>query len=143
MEVGFVVCARSDLAVVRRTRRYVDVLAGILEDGTGGVSGVRVFKGDLKADVEEVLFERDDMVVVGCACDFRSIVARLRKEAGDFDDGSHGDDASVGGEGARCLLGGSLVVASVRYSEGLLVGALGGRSLRRERRRDVGRFFVG
>ena len=40
------------------------------------------------------------MVLIGSARDFFSIIARLRKEAGDFDDGSDDDDAGVGGEGA-------------------------------------------
>ena len=74
------------------------------------------------------------MVVVGSAQGFISIVARLRKEAGDFDGGSNGDDAGVGGEVARWLLGGALVGASM----GLLVGALVGQRLGREQHRDVG-----
>ena len=79
------------------------------------------------------------MVVVGCARKFRSIFIRLCEEAGDFDDGSRGGDAGVGVEGPRWLLGG----ASVGESAVILVGSLVGRSLGRERRQDVGRFFVG
>ena len=101
LEVGVIVCACRDLAVVCRIRCEGDPLAGILKDGTGGVAGIGAFKGDLEADVEEVLFERDNTVVVWCACYFREIVARLREEAGDFDDRSHGDGAGVGGEGVR------------------------------------------
>ena len=38
----------------------------------------------MEADIEEILFKRDNMVIVGCACDFRLIVACLREEAGDL-----------------------------------------------------------
>ena len=75
------------------------------------------------------------MLVVGSAQDFCSIVARLREEAGDFNGGSNGDDAGVGGEAARRLLGGSSVGVRVVLSVWILVGW----SLGRERRRDVGR----
>ena len=101
MEVGVVVCARRDLAVVWRIRRNGDLVAGVLEDGAGGVAGIGAFEGDLEADVEEVIFKRDDMAVVWCARDFRLIFASLCKEAVDLDDRIHGDDASVGGEGAQ------------------------------------------
>ena len=40
-----------DLAVVGRIRRNGDPLAGVLEDGAGGVSGIGAFGGDLEADV--------------------------------------------------------------------------------------------
>ena len=55
------------------------------------------------------------MVIVGCPRDFRAIFVRLREEARDFDDGSHGNGngAGVGGEGARWLLGGASVGAAV------------------------------
>ena len=107
LEVGVVVCACHDLSFVWRICRDGDPVAGILEDGAGGVAGIGAFEGDFEADVEEVLFERKYMVVVWCACDFRAIVARLHEEAGDFDYGSHSNDASVGGEGYRWLLGGA------------------------------------
>ena len=115
------------------------MLAGVLENGAVGVAGAGAFECDLDADVEEVLLERDDMVVFGSACDFCLIVAQLREESGDFNDGSHGDDAGVGGEGSRWLLGG----ASVGDSEGLLVGASVGQRLGQERRQDVSRDLVG
>ena len=91
------------------------------------------------ADVEEVLFKRDGMVVFWCARDFRSIIALLRKEAGDFDDGSHGDDTGVGGEGAWWLLGGALVGALVGDRASLSVVASVGRRLGSERRLELGR----
>ena len=129
LEVGVVVCARRNLAVVRRTHQYGNLVLGVLEDGAGGVAGgvagAGAFKCDLKADVEEVLLESDDMVVVWSAQAFCSIVARLCEEAGDLDNGSHGDDAGIEGEGARWLLGG----ASVRSSVGLSVRASVGLSL--------------
>ena len=125
LEVGVVILARSDLAVVRRTRQDGNlVMRGSLLE-FGGVAVVGAFKCDLKADVEEALLKFDNMVVVGSARDFCLIVARLREEAGDFDGGRHGDDAGVGGEGARCLLG----RASFGSSVGLSVGALVGQSL--------------
>ena len=96
LEVGFVVHARRDLAVVRRTCRDGDLVAGILKDGTGGVSGVGTFECNLKADVDEILLEMDNIVVVRSARYFCSIAALLRKEAGDFNNRSHGDDAGVG-----------------------------------------------
>ena len=98
MEVGVIVCARRDLAVIWRIRRDSDLVAGVLEDGAGGVAGISAFEVDLGADVEEVLFKCDNVVIVWCARDFSSMDARLREEAGDFDNGSHGDDAGVGGE---------------------------------------------
>ena len=85
----------------------------------------------MKADVEEVLLEFDNMVVVWSARDSFSVVACLHKEAGGFDDRIHGDNAGVGREGARWLMDGALVRASVS----LLIGALVGRSLAQERRR--------
>ena len=97
MEVGVIVSARRDLVVVWRICRNGDLVAGVLEDGAGGVAGISAFEVDLEADVEEILFKRDDMVVVWCTRDFRLIVARLRKEAGDFDDRGYDDDYSVGG----------------------------------------------
>ena len=123
LEVRFVFCARRDLVVVRSIHSYGNLLAGVLEDGAGGVAGIGAFKGDLEADIEEVLFKRDNMFIVGCAHDFCLIFARLSKDAGDFDGGSHGDDAGVRGEGARWLLRGSSVGASVGDRAGLLVGA--------------------
>ena len=48
------------------------------------------------------------------------IVARIREKAGDFDGGSNGNDAGVGGEGARWLLGGASVGSAVRDCAGLL-----------------------
>ena len=134
-----VVRACRDLEVVRRTRRDGDLVAGVLEDGARGVASVGAFVYDLESEVEEVLLESDNMVVVGSARDFRSIVARFHEEMGDFDDGIHGDDASVGGEGARWLMG----RASVGDNEGLSVGALIGWNIGRERRRDVGMALVG
>ena len=118
-EVEVVVCARCDLAVVRRTCRYGDLVAGVLEYGAVEVTGVGAFKYNLKADVEEILLEIGDMVVIGGAQDFCSILTRLCKRAGDFDDRIHGDDAGIGGEGARWLLGGS----SVGFCMVLSVGA--------------------
>ena len=53
------------------------------------------------------------MVVVGSAREFILIVLCLREEVGDFDDRSHGDDAGVGGEGVRWLMGGTSVGAIV------------------------------
>ena len=79
----------------------------------------------MEADVAEVLLERDEMVVVVSAREFLLIVARLREEAGDFDNRSHGDDASVVGEKDRWLLGG----ASVGDGEGLSFGGSFGRIL--------------
>ena len=125
--------------VVWRICRDGDLVAGVLEDGAGGVSGICAFKGDLEADFEEVLFERDDMVVVCCACDFRAIVARLCEEAGDFDDRSHGDDAGVKGEGARWLLGGASVGDAVGDRAVLSVVDSVFQRLGSEWRRDLGR----
>ena len=79
LEIGVGVRVRRDLAVVWRTRRDGDLVAGVLENGDGGVAGVGAFECDLKADVEEVLLEVEDMVVVGIAQDFCSIFARLCK----------------------------------------------------------------
>ena len=79
------------------------------------------------------------MVVVWCGRDFRSIFARLRKEAGDFDDRSHGDDTGVGGEGAWWMLGGALVGASVGDRESLSVVASVGWRLGSKRRLELGR----
>ena len=110
-EVGVVVCTRCNLAVVRRTFRHGNLVADVLEDGAKRVAGVGAFECNLKADVEEVLLESYNMVVVGIAQDFCSIVTPLRKEAGDFENGIHGDDAGVGGGGAWWLLGGALVGA--------------------------------
>ena len=73
------------------------MVAGVLKYVAGGVAGVGALECDLKEDVEEVLLETDDMVVIGSVRDFFSIVARLREEAGDFDNGIHGDDSRVGG----------------------------------------------
>ena len=128
-----VVRACRDLEVVRRTRRDGDLVAGVLEDGARGVASVGAFVYDLESEVEEVLLESDNMVVVGSARDFRSIVARFHEEMGDFDDGIHGGDAAVSGERAWWLLGIASVVARV----GLLVGASVGWSLSREWRQDV------
>ena len=128
-----------DLAVVWRIFRNVEPLAGVLEDGAGGVAGIGAFEGDLEGDVEEVLFERNNMVVVWCACNFCAIVARLREEAGDFDDGSHGNGAGVGGEGARWLLGGASVEAAVGDHAVLLVVDSVVRRPGIERRWDLGR----
>ena len=69
-EVGVVVCARCDLMVVRQTRRYGGLVAGVPRDGGGGVTGVSAFKCDLKADAQEFLLEIDNMVVVGSAQNF-------------------------------------------------------------------------
>ena len=52
---------------------------GVLEDGAGGVAGVGAFECDLKADVEEVFLEFDDMVVVGIARDFSDCRAPPRR----------------------------------------------------------------
>ena len=79
------------------------------------------------------------MFAIWCANDFRSIVARFRKEVGDFDDGSHGNDTGVGGEGARWLLGGALVGDFVRDLAGLSVVALVGRRLGNKGRLELGR----
>ena len=68
---------------------------------------------------------------------------RLSRASGDFDDGSHGDDAGVGGEGSLWLLGGASVGASVGDSEGLLFRDSVGCGLGRERRQDFGRSLVG
>ena len=61
------------------------------------------------------------MVVIGCPCNFRAIVARLREEAGDINDGSHDDGAGVRGDRARWMLGGALVGVSVVDREVLSV----------------------
>ena len=79
------------------------------------------------------------MFAIWCANDFRSIVARFRKEVGDFDDGSHGNDTGVGGEGARWLLGGASVEAAVGDHAVLLVVDSVVRRPGIERRWDLGR----
>ena len=66
----------------------------------------------MKANVEKVLLEIDDMVVVGSARDFCLIVARLHKEATEF----MVMNAIVRREGARWLLGGFSVGARVILS---------------------------
>ena len=91
----------------------------------------------MEADVEEVRFKRDDMVVFWCARNVRSIVARLHKEAGDFDNGSHGNDAGVGGEGYRWLLVRASVRALVGDRAGVLVVASVSRRLGSEKNRSV------
>ena len=136
-DVGVVAHTRRGLDFLWRTRQDGDLVLDVLEDGAGGVAGVGALECYLKAEIEEVILEIDDTVVVGSARDFCLIFARLRKEAGDFDDRSHGDDAGVRGDGERWLLGRASVGASV----GLLVGASVGRRLGRERRRDVGRYI--
>ena len=111
---------------------------GVLEDGTRGVAGISASEGDLESYVEEVFFECNEMVIVWCACDFRAIVARLREEAGDFDDGSHGDDACVGEKGSRWLLGRASFVAAVGDRAGLSVVDSVVWRLGSERRRKLG-----
>ena len=135
MEVWVVVHACRDLAVAGSIRRNSDLVAGVLEDGAGGVAGIGAFKGNLEADFEEVLFERDYMVVVRCPCDFHVIVARLCEEAGGFDDGSHCDGAGVGGEGSQWLMGGASVWAAVGYHAVLSVMV---RRPGSKRRRELG-----
>ena len=49
------------------------------------------------------------------------IVTRLREEAGDLDDGRHGDDAGVGGDRDWWLLGGASFGVAVGYCAVLLV----------------------
>ena len=44
LEVGVVVCAHHDLTVARCTFRDVNLVAGDLEDGAGGVAGVGAFE---------------------------------------------------------------------------------------------------
>ena len=75
------------------------------------------------------------MVVNGSVRELCSIFARLCKEAGGFDDRSHGADTGVGVEGARWIMG----VASVGPCVVILVRDSVGRILGREWRRDVGR----
>ena len=53
------------MAVVRCSCQEIELVAGVIEDGDGGVADVGAFKCDLKADVEEVLLESENMVVVG------------------------------------------------------------------------------
>ena len=78
------------------------------------------------------------MVIVGCACNFRVIVAHLRKEAGDFDNGSHGDGAGVGVEGSRWLLVGASVGAAVGDRAVLSVVDLVVWRPESKRRQDIG-----
>ena len=137
LEVGVVVCTCFNLVVVWCICCDRDPVSGILEDGNGGVAGIGAFEGYLEADVEEVLFERDDMAVFWCACKFRVIVADLREEAGDFDDGCHGDYTGVGGEGARWFLGGASVGVAVRGHAGLSVPGLAVQRLGSECRWDL------
>ena len=94
------------------------MVAGVLEDGSGGVAGVSAFECNLNAGFEEVLLELDNMVVVGSAQDFCSVVAHLREEAGDFDNGIHCDDAGVWGERARWLMVGASIGASMMMHVG-------------------------
>ena len=51
LEVGVVVRACRDLAVVGRIRCDVNPVAGVLKDGAGGVAGIDAFEGDLEAYV--------------------------------------------------------------------------------------------
>ena len=51
LEVGVVVCACRDLAVVGPIRRNGDPIAVVLDDGAGGVAGIGAFKGDLEENV--------------------------------------------------------------------------------------------
>ena len=136
MEVWVVVHACRDLAVAGSIRRDSDLVAGVLEDGAGGVAGIGAFKGNLEADFEEVLFERDYMVVVRCPCDFHVIVARLREEAGNLDDVIHGNGAGIEGDGSLWLLGGALV--GVAVGERAVISGVVQRP-GSERRWDLGR----
>ena len=93
------------------------------------------------------------MVVIGCPCDFCVIVACLREEAGDLDDGRHGYSAGVREDDARWFLGGASVRDAVRdrvvlsvmvqrpgNSNGVANGVrnLVGQSRGREQRWDAG-----